>query len=60
MFRIFDGFVKSQKTLFFVIPAEAGIQSFQDILDSGSLPPQGQASFSGSDDLVDFLQAHHI
>ena len=33
-----DDFVKSRKTPFFVIPAEAGIQSFQmvtDGLDSG-------------------------
>ena len=33
-----DGFVKSRKTPFFVVPAEAGIQSFQmvtDGLDSG-------------------------
>jgi len=44
-----DGFVKSRKTPFFVIPAEAGIQSFQmvkDDLDSG---------FHRSDD---FLRVH--
>jgi hypothetical protein len=30
----FDDLVKSPKVPFFVIPAEAGIQSFQAILDS--------------------------
>jgi hypothetical protein len=47
-FRI-DGFVKSRKKLFSVIPAEAGIQSFQGILDS---------RLRGRDDLRDFLRTH--
>jgi len=47
----YDDFVKSRKTPFFVIPAEAGIQSFQvvtDGLDSG---------FHRSDD---FLRVHQL
>jgi hypothetical protein len=34
----FDEFVKSQKWLFSVIPAKAGIQSIQYVLDAGSSP----------------------
>ena len=30
-----DGLVKSQNSIKFVIPAEAGIQLFQDVLDPG-------------------------
>jgi len=41
-----DGFVKSPKTVFSVIPAEAGIQSFKRPLDS---------RLRGSDDMVDFF-----
>jgi len=47
-----DGFVKSRKTSFFVIPAEAGIQSFQmvtDDLDSG---------FHRSDEFLRVLQGY--
>ena len=33
-----DEFVKSQKSTFFVIPAKAGIQYFQYVLDAGSSP----------------------
>jgi len=33
-----DGFVKSQKIPFSVIPAKAGIQLFQYVLDAGSSP----------------------
>jgi hypothetical protein len=33
--RDIDGFVKSPKTLFSVIPAEVGIQERQGILDPG-------------------------
>jgi len=47
----FDELVKSQKTVFFVIPAKAGIQSFKAVkgdLDSG---------FRRSDD---FLREHQI
>jgi len=50
-FIIFDGLVKSRKVPFFVIPAEAGIQSIQALtkaLDSG---------FHRSDD---FLRVHHL
>jgi len=46
-----DGFVKSRKTPFTVIPAEAGIQSFQmvtDALDSG---------FHRSDDFLRIRQS---
>jgi hypothetical protein len=41
--------VRSQKPLFFVIPAKAGIQSFLALLDS---------RLRGSDDLEDFLRDH--
>jgi len=30
-----DGFVRSPKTPLFVIPAKAGIQNLQNVLDSG-------------------------
>jgi hypothetical protein len=33
-----DGLVKSRKVGFYVIPAEAGIQVFQDVLDPGACP----------------------
>jgi hypothetical protein len=42
-----DGFVKSPKTPFPVIPAKAGIQSFQALLDS---------RLRGSDDFCGFLR----
>jgi len=42
----FDELVKSRKTPFFVIPAEAGIQSNQVVLDPG---------VRRGDGLVDFL-----
>jgi hypothetical protein len=41
----FDAFVKSPKTLFFVIPAEAGIQSFQALLDPGLRRGDGLGTF---------------
>jgi hypothetical protein len=44
-----DGFVKSPITEGFVIPAKAGIQLFQDVLDPG---------FRGGDDRRDFLRVH--
>jgi hypothetical protein len=44
-----DVLLKSPKTLFSVIPAEAGIQSLQGLLDS---------RLRGSDDLRDFLRLH--
>ncbi|MEA1946109.1 MAG: hypothetical protein U9N83_02260 [Thermodesulfobacteriota bacterium] len=34
----FDGLVKSRKTPFLVIPAKAGIQLYQYVLDAGSGP----------------------
>ncbi len=48
---IFDGLVESQKAAFSAIPAKAGIQSFQDVLDPG---------FRRGDDPRDFLRDHHI
>jgi hypothetical protein len=42
-----DGLVKSQKTLFSVIPAEAGIQGYKELLDPG---------FRRGDGLEDFLR----
>jgi len=47
----FDAFVKSRKTPFSVIPAQAGIQSLQGFLDS---------RLRGSDGLEDFLPPHQI
>jgi hypothetical protein len=47
----FDGFVKSPKTLFSVIPADAGIQSLQGLLDS---------RLRGSDGLGDFSRGHRF
>jgi hypothetical protein len=48
---IFDGFVKSQKTPFSVIPAKAGIQEQQGVLDPG---------FRRGDDFGDFLRKPHL
>jgi hypothetical protein len=39
----FDDFVKSRKTLFFVIPAEAGIQSEFDALFKNKKAPQNSS-----------------
>jgi len=44
-----DGLKKSQKRPFFVIPAEAGIQQKQAVLDPG---------FRRGDGLGDFLRTH--
>jgi len=44
-----DAFVKSRKTPFSVIPAEAGIQQKQAVLDPG---------FRRGDGLGDFLRTH--
>jgi hypothetical protein len=48
---IFDGFVKSLKTAFSVIPAKAGIQYFQMVLD---------ACLRRHDGVSDFLRVCHI
>ena len=45
-----DGPVKSPLHSLFVIPAKAGIQLFQALLDS---------RFRGSDSCFDFLRVHH-
>jgi len=37
-FNMNDGLAKSLQTRFSVIPAKAGIQSFQESLDAGSSP----------------------
>jgi hypothetical protein len=47
----FDGFVKSRNSIEFVIPAKAGIQLFQDVLDPG---------FRRGDAPRDFLRDHQI
>jgi hypothetical protein len=47
----FDAFAKTPKTPFSVIPAQAGIQSFQGLLDS---------RLRGSDDLGAFLREHQV
>jgi hypothetical protein len=47
----FDEFVKSLEMRFFVIPAKAGIQLFQDVLDPG---------FRRGDAPRDFLRDHQI
>jgi hypothetical protein len=49
--RSFDEFVKSRESLEFVIPAKAGIQLFQDVLDPG---------FRRGDDPNDFLRDHQL
>ena len=46
-----DGFVKSQKTPFSVIPVKTGIQKIQEVLDS---------RLRGSDDYGDFLRTHQV
>jgi len=45
------GLVKSPKMPFSVIPAKAGIQLFQDVLDPG---------FRGGDASRDFLRDHQV
>ncbi len=47
----FDVFVKSRISVFFVIPAEAGIQEYQGLLDPG---------FRRGDGLGDFLRVHQF
>jgi hypothetical protein len=44
-----DAFVRSQETPFSVIPAEAGIQEYQELLDPG---------FRRGDGFGDFLRGH--
>jgi len=46
-----DGLVRSQKTSSSVIPAEAGIQEYQEVLDPG---------FRRGDGFDDFLRSHQI
>jgi hypothetical protein len=46
--------LKSQKTPLFVIPAKAGIQGFQEVLDSGD-PVPAEAGSRG-DGFGDFLR----
>ncbi len=48
---IFDGFVRGQIRSFFVIPAKAGIQEKQALLDPG---------FRRGDASDDFLRMHHL
>ena len=45
-----DGLVRSQKTSSSVIPAEAGIQEYQEVLDPG---------FRRGDSFEDFLRVYH-
>jgi hypothetical protein len=47
----YDRLVKSRILPFYVIPAEAGIQSFQSVLDS---------RFHGSDGILDFLRSRQL
>jgi hypothetical protein len=47
----FDNLVKSRNSIEFVIPAKAGIQLFQDVLDPG---------FRRGDAPRDFLRLHQI
>jgi len=60
-FRItkFDGLVRSQKTPFSVIPAEAGIQEYQELLDPGACPGPRSGIRLG-DGLKDFLREHQV
>jgi hypothetical protein len=48
---MFDELVKSRNSMEFVIPAKAGIQLFQDVLDPG---------FRRGDASGDFLRYHHV
>jgi hypothetical protein len=48
---LFDGFVKSPFCSMVVIPAKAGIQLFQDVLDPG---------FRRGDDWRYFSRDHHL
>ena len=62
LFVNIDDFVKSRKTPFFVIPAEAGIQSFQmvtDGLDSGYRIESG-TSFAGVTTFYEFINIGNI
>jgi len=47
----FDGLVRIQTAPFSVIPAEAGIQEYQEVLDPG---------FRRGDSLEGFLRVHQI
>jgi hypothetical protein len=49
----FDGFVKSRKTPPFVIPAKAGIQKKQALLDPGACPGP-RSGIRRGDDFGDF------
>jgi hypothetical protein len=51
-----DGFVKSRKTPFFVIPAKAGIQEKQALLDPGACPGP-DPGFAGVTALKTFYEA---
>jgi hypothetical protein len=51
-----DGFAKSQKPPSFVIPAKAGIQSFQALLDSRSPTTTFGDRLRGSDGLRTFYE----
>ncbi len=54
----FDAFLKSQESTFPVIPAEAGIQEKQALLDPGD-PVTAKAGSRG-DDFDGFLQDHQF
>jgi len=51
MLIVFNELVNNPFPLIFVIPAKAGIQLFQDVLDPG---------FRRGDDLGYFLRDHHL
>jgi hypothetical protein len=54
-----DGFAKSRKTPFYVIPAEAGIQEYPGVLDSRLSTLRSRATAEdggGSDGFSDFLR----
>ena len=57
-FLKFDELVKSRNFSVFVIPANAGIQGNQPLLDSRS-PIGVEDKLRGSDGLGDFLRDHH-
>jgi len=54
-----DELVKSPKTLFSVIPAEAGIQEYQGLLDPGACPGR-DPGFAGVTTLMTFCEAVKI
>jgi len=54
--QFFDKLVKTPKTPFSVIPAKAGIQEYQEVLDPGACPGP-DPGFAGVTALMTFCEA---